>query len=613
VSHQSEAERLSALFREVRQVREHALAAERLHADAVEAVRPRFRPSARNLVHYLALRSLDLRPLQEALAPLGLSSLGRTESHALASLNAVCRLLGRQLQQEACCSPVAGVSFSEGRRLIEEHAADLLGPAPGHHPVRIMVTLPSQAADDEGFVRELIEAGMDVARINCAHDDADSWRAMARNVRLAAEALGRPCRVEMDLGGPKLRTGPLEPGPRVVRWRPTRDLRGRTVHPARLWLAPSDTPPPAYSVVNAWLPIDDAEWLESVRPGDRISLRDARGRKRRLMVVDAAGPGRWTESQRTGYAETGTELRLDRGEKRTTRVGELPAEEQVLVLREGDRLILTAGPEPGRPPGRDGDGRQRPARIPCTLPEVFGDVAVGDSIKFDDGRVEGVITRASCEELEVEITRARPRGSRLRADKGINLPDSALSISGLTAKDRADLDVVVEVADVVGLSFVNTPHDVRVLQDELTKRGAEDLGILLKIETERAFQGLPGLLLTAMRSRGAAVMIARGDLAVECGWDRLAELQEEILWICEAAHMPVVWATQVLESLAKEGIPSRAEITDAAMANRAECVMLNKGPHILDAIRTLDAILLRMDAHQHKKTHQLSCLKLWRP
>jgi len=105
-------------------------------------------------------------------------------------------------------------------------------------------------------------------------------------------------------------------------------------------------------------------------------------------------------------------------------------------------------------------------------------------------------------------------------------------------------------------------------------------------------------------------MIARGDLAVECGYERLAEVQEEILWFCEAAHIPVIWATQVLEKLAKEGFPSRAEITDAAMSHRAECVMLNKGPHIVAAVRVLDDILRRMQAHQSKKRSMMRQLQL---
>src|SRR5262249_50737008 len=108
------------------------------------------------------------------------------------------------------------------------------------------------------------------------------------------------------------------------------------------------------------------------------------------------------------------------------------------------------------------------------------------------------------------------------------------------------------------------------------------------------------------------VMIARGDLAVECGFERLAEVQEEILWVCEAAHAPVIWATQVLETLAREGTPSRAEITDAAMAHRAEGFMLNKGPHVVKAVQVLDDILQRMEAHQTKKRAMLRELRLAR-
>jgi pyruvate kinase len=87
-------------------------------------------------------------------------------------------------------------------------------------------------------------------------------------------------------------------------------------------------------------------------------------------------------------------------------------------------------------------------------------------------------------------------------------------------------------------------------------------------------------------------------------------VQEEILWLCEAAHVPVIWATQVLENLAKTGSPSRAEVTDAAMGVRAECVMLNKGPFVTDAVRFLSGVLERMQAHQHKKRTMLRKLSV---
>lgn len=85
---------------------------------------------------------------------------------------------------------------------------------------------------------------------------------------------------------------------------------------------------------------------------------------------------------------------------------------------------------------------------------------------------------------------------------------------------------------------------------------------------------------------------------------------EEILWLCEASHAPVIWATQVLASLAKQGAPTRAKITDAAAGHRTECVMLNKAPHILNALRALDNIFKRMEKHRSKKTSMLRKLRL---
>jgi pyruvate kinase len=251
-----------------------------------------------------------------------------------------------------------------------------------------------------------------------------------------------------------------------------------------------------------------------------------------------------------------------------------------------------------------------PASIGCTIPDVFDDVRSGESIWFDDGKIGGVIEKVERTEVLVRITRAYIDGERLRSDKGINLPESNLRLAALTPQDLDDLSFVAEHADVVELSFANRAQDVELLQQHLARLGSRQPAIVLKIETRRGFENLPEMLLTAMRVPCCGVMIARGDLAVECGFERLAEVQEEILWISEAAHVPVIWATQVLETLAKSGMPSRAEITDAAMGHRAECVMLNKGPHMLSAVRVLDDILRRMQAHQAKRRGLLRELRL---
>ena len=151
---------------------------------------------------------------------------------------------------------------------------------------------------------------------------------------------------------------------------------------------------------------------------------------------------------------------------------------------------------------------------------------------------------------------------------------------------------------------------MELLDAELAKRNARSLGVVLKIENREGFENLPQLLMAALRSPPMGVMMARGDLGVELGFERMAEVQEQILWLCEAAHVPVIWATQVLEGLAKKGLPSRGEVTDAAMSSRAECVMLNKGPHMVNTVSFLDNVLMRMLDHHQKKTPMLRKLKV---
>ncbi len=172
-------------------------------------------------------------------------------------------------------------------------------------------------------------------------------------------------------------------------------------------------------------------------------------------------------------------------------------------------------------------------------------------------------------------------------------------------KDLNDLDFVCAHADLVGFSFVETLADMEYLMSELAKRNASELPIIAKIETNRAVKNLPDIILGTIGRHNLGIMIARGDLSVELGSARLAEIQEELLWLCEAAHVPVIWATQVLESIAKKGTRSRPEFTDAAMA---ECVMLNKGPYILDAIEALVNVMIRMHEHQRKKFSRLRAL-----
>ncbi|MGV8938309.1 MAG: pyruvate kinase [Allorhizobium sp.] len=449
-------------------------------------------PAIDNLACYLALRHHDLRGLQRQLMPLGLSSLGRLESRVLPTLDAV---IGALAALGGCENPLPEPEMEEffaGETRLVEATDGLFGTAPQNRRTRIMVTLPSEAATDPEFVADLARRGMDIARINCAHDNAEAWRAMATHVRVAAKAQGRDIAVLMDIAGPKIRTAAV------------------------------------------------------VLPG----------KKARLQI--------------------------------------------------GDRIRLVASGLPRT--------CADVAFSACvSLPQIVTRLSVGDRVRYDDGKLEAVVESLTEGEAVVLVRQTKSGGAKLKPEKGINLPDTALGLSPLTAKDETDLATVIECADMLGYSFVSRPEDIDLLDAALLRHGAGDrvLGLIAKIEQPEAVRNLPALIAHARRRGPFGIMIARGDLAAEIGFERLAEMQEEILWICEAASVPAIWATQVLEGLVRDGIPSRGEMTDAAMAARAECVMLNKGPAVGQAIEMLDRLLARMDEHLLKKTPTLRALKSW--
>ena len=408
----------------------------------------------------------------------------------LANLDAVIATLGQLAGAEPGLLPSRPSldDFFAGEHLLDRNTIEIFGRPHHHRRVRIMVTLPAQAGTEYGVIHDLVGAGTDCLRINCAHDTSE-WARMIANVRRAASEVGRPACVVMDLGGQKLRTGEVL----------------------------------------------------------------TRGGKARLQI--------------------------------------------------GDRILLTHD-KPSPRPGFEFQAR-------CSAPQVLRQLDQGTVVSVDDGRMDTIVRGTEGPDVVLEVARTRPKGGTLRPALGLNVPGVTLRLDPLTPKDLQDLDFVVAHADIVGYSFVQHRSDVQLLQDQLDARGRRGMPLMAKIETSAAVRNLPEIIVQAASRQPFAVMIARGDLAIELGYRRLAEMQEELLWLCEAARIPVVWATEVLDRLAKKGVPTRAEITDAAMSGRADCVMLNKGPAIVEAVGMLDDLLTRMQAHQTKKTPRLRALRAW--
>ncbi len=578
---------------------------EKKYLKIIEKVNPDHTKSAINLIHYLALRKHDISKLQEKLADYGLNPFGHIEPHVMRSLLLTKAMLQSLIGEEANLAEPKSLSAKRSRKLLNRNTILLFGKKPGKRRTRIMVTLPAEAATDSKIVEKFLRSGMNCARINCAHDDPEHWAKMIQHVKEGSLRLKKECRISMDLAGPKFRTGKMSSGPKAIHIRPDRDKLGNITKPAKIWLTHPGGDIPAKADIA--IPVDSL-WVQNIKKGDIIEFEDSRGKFCRFEVVKKQRDGRWATCYDSTYITTGTEFILKRKNntyESMVTVGELLPLEQWITVKPGDFLVLHKNLQEGEPAVLDENGSvMKPAHISCEMPEIFADVKAGESVLFDDGKIEGIIEKANPHELKILITEAKPGGSKLKGERGINFPNSSFSFSGLTNKDIHDMDFVVENADIVNVSFVNDPHDVSQFLERLKKTGKSP-GVILKIETKKGFQNLPLILLEAMQVKAMGVMIARGDLAVEAGWNNMAKLQEEILRICEAAHIPDVWATQVLEGMSKKGIPSRAELTDAGMSQRAECVMLNKGPHITKTIKLLDKILRKMQEINKKKENIL--------
>lgn len=591
---------------ELNEIINAALELEQCYSDKISRVHPDFKQSAKNLIHYMALRRFDIGDLQETLSNMGLSPFDHIEPYVMRSLLMTKVILQRLIGEMYPVSERKTISLKKSRKILSANTRELFGRKSKKRRTRIMVTMPSEVAEDSKIAGRFLKAGMNCARINCAHDDATRWRKMISNIKSGEGKKAGNCKIMMDLGGPKLRTGKMVEGPKVFHIKPERDNMGNVVKPAKLWMAPPDVLPPGE--FDGIIPVN-ADWLKKVKRGDVVSFTDTRNKKCSLEVIKKQGEGKWALCFDSAYIATGTDFILKKENwmhEESVSVGELLPLEQFITLYVNDTLILNKDIGiPGASAKRDEFGNViDPAHVACTMPEIFDDVKPGEPILFDDGKIEGIIEEVNEEELVVKIVNAKDTGSKLKAEKGINLPMSEFSYSGLTEKDREDLKFVVEHADAVNVSFVNDEEDVKLVLSEFEKLNSQ-IGLILKIETRKGYQNLPLILLEAMQVKPVGIMIARGDLAVEIGWNDMALVQEEILRVCEAAHIPDIWATQVLESMAKKGIPSRAEITDAGMSQRAECVMLNKGPQITKAIKMLDKILCNMQEIQKKKENAL--------
>lgn len=267
------------------------------------------------------------------------------------------------------------------------------------------------------------------------------------------------------------------------------------------------------------------------------------------------------------------------------RVGEI--ENNALDLQVGDVLTFTNEKCIGTK-----------EKIYVSYPNLAGDVVVGNTIMIDDGKIEVKVTGIEKNgDVKVVVT----LGGILSSKKGLNLPDTKISLPALTEKDLADFEFIIEQQlDWVALSFVRSVKDIVILRSKLDEKKSKTK-IIAKIEKPEALVNIRDIIIES-----DAIMVARGDLGVELPVEQIPLIQKELIRKCIHRAKPVIVATQMMESMIDRVKPNRSEITDVANAvlEGADAVMLSgetaAGKHPALVVETMRKIIAEVEKNEYR-------------
>ncbi|MEA2050203.1 MAG: pyruvate kinase [Campylobacterota bacterium] len=569
--------------------------------------------SLQNLQAYISLRSQDISTLQNSLTNIGLSSLGRAQSCVINSINQDIFILSKLLHKEynETQNDKNALNYDDAKRIMLK-SSEVFGESSENFKTKIMVTLPSEASDDENLIGDIISNGASVVRINTAHDDATTWNKMAAKVKDENKKQNKDTKIYVDLAGPKNRTQSIEKvfTPfKIGSWRVPKEVQILPLSQENALTSKGEKDSLGYRLST--LVVSD-ELFEECKNSDELTIDDLERETTQSYEIIKRADKIFIDVNKkiTVFENTTVELQNSEDDTIMSKLYNYEYLPQAIRVFISQKIIITHKNIMGQSNFKYKD-KLYAAIIGCTNKEVFSYVKVGDEIFIDDGKIGCKVVDINDLGLVCEVLIAKENGTILKEEKGINFPSTDLAIDAITTEDKKNFEDIVEFANIIGLSFAQTSDDIKMLQDMLKQKGKTTTAIAPKIETKTALRNLPDILKTLINCESYALMIARGDLAIEVGFDNLPYIQEEILSICEAAHVPVIYATQILEGKMKNNLPSRAEVTDAATAQRADCVMLNKGPYVTDTVVILKNILRQMHTLFQKNRQLLSVCKTW--
>lgn len=535
-----------------------------------------------NLRTYLNLRKYDCSHLQDDLTRLGLSSLGRSQAHVEATFNAAITLLAMALGDEQSQMSKPRLSYDKAHRIMQHNRRIF---SKSNDKTKIMITVPSNYNESEGWFGNLSNVGVDLFRINTAHDSPKVWESMANGIMEERKRINKDLKIYVDLAGPKIRTAEigLESPELAI---------GAKKHNREFYLVPKNSQT-VHSDDNLPIVYAETDFYQKLHAKMRLQIVGADNKRYKAKVIEYSESKAKVALKEKVKINENSKIIADEEDQYAVSPLEflkIPNETRIFY---GDKVLIRTEEIVER---KEEYAEKYDAIVRCTLSEAGSLVKTGDHVFLDDGKIELIIESVEGSDIVCSVLTQKKNGVTIKSEKGINFPQSDIAVRALSDHDISLLPDVCRYADIIGISFAQTREDIEQVIAELDRHGKKgEIGIVAKIETPKGVNNLPDILEALIEYGHSGVMIARGDLAIEIGYENLAYMQEEILDLCLAAHMPVILATQVLENKMKTNIPSRAEITDAAFAHKAECVMLNKGEYAIETIKILTSIFHQMD------------------
>ncbi len=243
-----------------------------------------------------------------------------------------------------------------------------------------------------------------------------------------------------------------------------------------------------------------------------------------------------------------------------------------------------------------------PQTISTITPEILPDLKTGDTILLDDGLLELRVTKSGKEAVTCEVK----IGGKLKSNKGMNLPETTLSLPSVTPKDWRDLEWAIQHSvDYVALSFVRSAQEITEIKQYIAQSDKPELRVIAKIEKPEAIKHIGAIIEVS-----DAIMIARGDMGVELPAARVPRIQQKIINLCWESNTPVITATQMLDSMTVNSRPTRAEVTDVSVAIKegTDAVMLSQetatGCDPVNVVRTMAAIICEEERHSKMSADQ---------